>query len=581
MTGPGGSATRKLRSGPRGEVAERSIAAVLKAAYFCLIHAHWWPLAWPVSALDPTFDPTFGANLGPVGLPSGGVLLLLPGRKPVRWVSQVCECGANCEDRRHPAWLLSQLAEARSGFLAVAGIQTDGFCCPLCVRVLPETCATIAHSPSKEVGGDGQTFLCKACNSYLGTAYEAAASEWLSRIIEARATRGTTHKVALRHGKGTRLYADAVLSGEGRDHGIQAQLRGKNRKAQDRFAADSKSGEALSISLRLPNESTIKLAYLSWAYLLLFRRLGYVFVFSRSGRQTREALLIDSVTRLGPAFFSIRQGFTGDTSPMATGLLVRPSVISDMSLAIAADIGGVVIALPLTDDPGDRYGHLATYINERNGLVVLPFDGIYPGPALPGLADYRYQTADGVRHRVVAASQTEVAESIGAGHAPASGRRAQVDSDSAWEAPSLTLPAQPRSDTWRMCAADYLAAQGIHTARSTSNEEDSGWIERVAAIDRVASQHVSDMCRLFRDGQDPRELGGMSPTRLIADINAIIATYGSGGRLIAFDEHLLERDEFYVSMCGRVLIGTSDVIVGPYFAYDTFVVALRQALEAG
>lgn len=493
----------------------------------------------------------------------------------------MCLCGANCEDRRQPEWLLAQLVDARSGFLAVAGIPAHGFCCPLCVRVLPETCATIAHAPGKDVGGVGQTFLCKACNSYLGTAYEAAADAWLSRIGEARATGGTTHKVALRHGRGSLLYGDAVLSGEGRVHRIQARIRGRNKTAQDRFAADSKNGQMLAISLRLPSESTIKLAYLSWAHLLLFRRLGYVLVFSEAGRQAREALLSGSVSALGSGFFSIREGFTGEASPLSTGLLVRLSVISDLTVAIAAEVGGVVIALPLSDDPGDRYGHLATYINERDGLVVLPFDGINPGSALPGSADFRYQTADGVRHRVVAASQAEIAKSLGAAQAPPSTRPSQVDSTPDWQAPSLTLPPEPRSDTWRNCAAEYLAARGIQTSPSTSDDEDARWIEMVSAIDTVAGQHVSDLCRLFRDNQDPGDLRGPSPTRLIANLNAIVAGYDAGARLAAFDIHILERDQFYVSICARVQIGTSEVVVGPYFTYDTLILALRQTLDPG
>src|SRR5450759_5394646 len=107
----------------------------------------------------------------------------------------MCECGANCGVRRQPAWLVAQLDDARSGFLAVAGGKNDGFCCPLCVRVLPQTCATVAHSPSKEVGGGGQTFLCKACNSFLGTAYEGATTGLIARIKEAKATGGSTNKV--------------------------------------------------------------------------------------------------------------------------------------------------------------------------------------------------------------------------------------------------------------------------------------------------------------------------------------------------------------------------------------------------
>ena len=305
----------------------------------------------------------------------------------------MCQCGANCEDRRLPPWLVAQLNDARSGFLAVSGVKTDGFCCPLCIRVLPQTCATVAHSPSKEAGGDGQTFLCKACNSYLGTAYEAGAAGMLSRIREARATGGSTHKIALAHRGGARIYTEAVLSGDGAKHRVEATSRRKATAAEKRFAKEAQGGAPLTMSFQAPGEENIKLAFLSWAYLLLSRRLGYVFVFGESGRMARRALLSGSVKSLSPAFFVIRGQLDGVVEPVVSGLLIRRHAGMNSPVAVACEIGNAFVALPLAEDPVGRYEHLVDYTTDGSQLIVLPFDVVYgPESALPGIADYWWQS---------------------------------------------------------------------------------------------------------------------------------------------------------------------------------------------
>ena len=466
--------------------------------------------------------------------------------------------------------------------LAVAGTETDGFCCPICVRVLSQACATIAHSPSKEVGGDGLTFLCKACNSFLGTAYEAATAGLLSRIIEAKATGGATHKVAFAHVGGTRLYTDAVLSGDGTDHSVTAIPRGKRSAAEERFADEANRGTPLNLTFVVPGEQNVALAYLSWAYLRLFRRLGYVFVFGESGRLTRTALLSGSIDPLGPAFFMIRGRLEGVVSPVVSGLLVRAEGGTTSAVGIGCEIGNTVVALPLADDPFGRWDQLVSYTTDGSRLIVLPFDAISgPGSALPGIADYLYQSIDGASHRVLSTNRAQVMADLAAARRPPSSRPSlgPIPTNDAWPPPPLPLPPEPRSESWRATAQELLAARGYQITPSESDSGDEAWIEKVASIDEVAGHHLTDMRNLFLRGQDPRELQGPPMMTAIHALEAVAAEYADA-RLVAATIQTIEGAGNYTWMSARVLCRDVDVIVGPYYGYDTLVLALRRACVA-
>ena len=500
-----------------------------------------------------------------------------------------CPCGANCQLRRPPEWLVAQLDDARSGLFAIAAILTDGFCCPLCVRVLPESCATIAHAPSKEVGGAGSTFLCKACNSFLGTAYEGAADEYVTSIKVAKSTGSVKQRITLRHRNGPRLFLDAVFSGTtDADRRIEAEPVRPNEEAERRFGAEKRPGEPLFLSFKVPSEEHLKLAYLSWALLLLFRRLGYAFVFSRSGSVARTALLSGTTKGLSPAFFFSYGAFEGDMSPTATGLLMRaepPDHERFEPVAISADIGNSTIALPLTEDPAEAYEHLHEYTADDSRLIAVPFDEIYPGhaTAMPGIAAYRWGSRDGAVHRVLGASRRDVAKALAGAQAPPSSRpkvRGPLRENPDWPPPPLPLPPEPRAETWRVVATEYLAGRGINLTPSGVPADDDSWIADVRLIDPVAARHVEDMRNLFMLGREPRRRTGPRGVEVVRDLNRNASEVDPGARIVAVDFRLVEAAEDFSSLSARVISREDDIVVGPHYAYDTLVFGLRETLRA-
>jgi hypothetical protein len=499
-----------------------------------------------------------------------------------------CACGANCQPRRLPDWLLAQLNDARHGLLAISGIATDGFCCPLCVRVLPESCATLAHAPSKEVGGDGATFLCKPCNSFLGTAYEGAADEFISSIAEAKRTGSVKQKISIGHRDGVRLYMDAVFSGTtDANRRIEAEPIRPNPDAEERFAVGREQDQVLLLRFRVPSEDHVKLAYLSWAFLLLFRRLGYVFVFSRSGQLARTALMFGSTKGLSPAFFFSYGDFEGEMSPIATGLLVRTET-SDFDgfapVAIGADIGNTVIALPLAEDPTAAYDHLLEYTADGSKLLVLPFDEIYPGhaTAMQGIAAYRWQSRDGAQHRLFGGARHKVAAALAHAIAPPSGRpkvRGPLRHNPDWPPPVLPLPPEPRTGTWRAIATEYLATRDINVTPSSKPDDDDAWIAEVERVDQVAARHISDMRSMFLLGDEPHKRTGPRGVEVMPDLNRVAGEAAEGSLVVASDFRLVDAAEDYASLSARVVSGDDDIVVGPHYTYETLVFALHRILK--
>ena len=122
-------------------------------------------------------------------------------------------------------------------------------------------------------------------------------------------------------------------------------------------------------------------------------------------------------------------------------------------------------------------------------------------------------------------------------------------------------------------------ARGLEITPSESDSGDEAWIEKVASIDQVAAQHVTDMRNLFGLGQDPRELEGPPTMAAIHALEAVAAEYADAS-LVATTIQTIEGAGSYTWMSARVLCGDVDVIIGPHYAYDTLVLALRRACVA-
>jgi hypothetical protein len=493
-----------------------------------------------------------------------------------------CQCGANCQPRKHPAWLRGQLDDAISGLLAISNITTNGFCCPLCLRLLPRSCANVAHAPSEELGGKAQTFICASCNSFLGRTYEASVETFITALRDEASTGTVNQKISISNPGGPHIYMNAAFSGtDDESRRIDAKPIRRNPETEARFGAGKKRGQSLLVRYKVPSEEGVKLAYLSWAFLLLFRRLGYAFVFSTGGRLARHALLAGTTKHLSPAFFFTYGTFAGAIAPSTVGLVVRGQkrrFDSVDPVALGAEVGLTVIALPLADP--EAYAHLLEYTTDGSGLLVLPFDVMYPDqtPALPGIAAYQWLGSDEKLHDVLRWKLGEVLADLAAAQPPPTShpkKRRYQERAPDWVPPALPLPPQPRDRTWRTHAAEYLAHRGTTVELPA---DDEAWIAEIERLDPVAASHVSDMRDLFERGKDPRrtEPRGIA---VFDDLARVVRESDASARMTAADSRLVNLTEGYSSNSVRIVRDGEEIIVGPHYTYGTLVLAVRVALS--
>jgi hypothetical protein len=206
-------------------------------------------------------------------------------------VSRVtCSCGGGCIDRSpsESRFLAGQVAAGAKGFREVVGREVRGFCCPLCTRELDEGCASVAHAPSEAIGGRPRTFLCRRCNSFLGTAFEASAIDAVRRSSDPGSQEWT-----VRFGRkgGPMIVSRAVF--ETGDDGNPRVTLDPIGDLSPYVLEDFERHRHGPMMLQVRGESDLptKLAFLSWAFLALFARFGYTYALARCSRLVRKALI--------------------------------------------------------------------------------------------------------------------------------------------------------------------------------------------------------------------------------------------------------------------------------------------------
>src|SRR5437773_72093 len=82
-----------------------------------------------------------------------------------------CSCGDGCSGRQTVS--TARIEAMNHDFESLAGTRPSAFVCPLCAREVDRGCVSLAHAPSKRLGGRAVTLTCRRCNSRMGTWYEA------------------------------------------------------------------------------------------------------------------------------------------------------------------------------------------------------------------------------------------------------------------------------------------------------------------------------------------------------------------------------------------------------------------------
>jgi hypothetical protein len=212
-----------------------------------------------------------------------------------------CGCGAGCAAVAPPRDLRGGLERLHADYVAVTGLPLGGesFCCPLCLREVHAGCATRAHAPGRDFGGKVVTAICRACNSLLGHAFEAAFS---------RETRGWDggRKVIIRPGRAAGPFYMSIRAerhGPGRRHYDLAPLGSKT--ARNRAIAEFNALGGLTPPSFLTDTfaSPMKLngAILSWVYLSWVGTMGYAFCLMPCLDRVRRSLLHGDIDDLGRA----------------------------------------------------------------------------------------------------------------------------------------------------------------------------------------------------------------------------------------------------------------------------------------
>ena len=428
------------------------------------------------------------------------------------------------------------------------------------------------------------TFLCKACNSFLGTAYEGHVSALQATIEESKATGATTLKITLSNPGGVRLHLDGIFSGSKEDRRLETRSRGRNKQAEERWAAERKGGGPMLLTFRSPPEQLVKLAFLAWAHLLFFRHLGYAYVFTRAGRLARQALLSGSTQSLNRAFFFTYGDYGGLIEPTKVGMLMRSEEepVRALPTALGAQVGDTVIALPLGGRAAAAYEQLPEFaVDEEVVLGVVTFEDLYHprGEPLAARVAYRWKSADGTIDPILDEPDAR-ADLDQAKRPPRSRPKGRpYPSNSAWPPLKLHLPEQPRTETWRAAAAEWLEARGLEVSMAAA-VGDADWVAMIAAVDEVAGFHMEDMRNVFGEGADPKEFAEPAGMRVMDELNQIVAEHDRNGRVIGGEFSLILPGEDYGSLAIRVVSQGRDLVIGPFYTYQTLVRALRRALTS-
>lgn len=487
------------------------------------------------------------------------------------------------------------------GFADLVGASITGFCCPLCLRRLPSLCATEAHAPARRVGGRRAAFLCKACNNFLGFAYEASAVAAIESTRLAAQGKPAPIRASLSTPGGPHLFVEASFLETAPDPEVAARLGPRRHHRLDvrhlspdpdvlaRFkAARAGHDGRIEIHLKSPSIPNVRLAYLSWAYIQFFGRLGYGFVFSRPGQLARQALLGSSVKSFGSSLFFSHEHPLGALEPVRVGVLMRagrtPGSAEGPYLALAVDLGESTCLLPLSGDDGSLYpGIPDLVVADEVDLVVVPFEALFSGPPtdLGRAAGYAAQIP-GKRRRVLVAPEPAIlaTDLANASRPPVATRRASPwPAHPDWPPVPLSVPPEPVTETWRKAAETYLVARGLKLAEAwRASEQDVEAIREIARLDVIAGRHVEDLYELFELGLPSRGQGKSTAGSAGPELARLAELADPAARIVAADFRSAGRGD-YVSHSARLIWPSGDVVLGPFYRFRTLQIAIDVTLR--
>jgi hypothetical protein len=476
------------------------------------------------------------------------------------------------------------IIRARAGLAEVTGQpQGAGFVCPLCLRVLSVDCATLAHAPADAVGGKPAAFLCKRCNSYLGTAFEPAAADQLEAVRVG--SLGLPKVVRAGYKGGAKLVARASWeTADGAPVALVLDSLGRQRAGIAYAQGQGSAESGLTITYREWAPHVAKLAYLSWAYIAMFATFGYSYVLSPATRILRNALVTGKPNALGLGYWLLRGDFAvGPPEPVA---VLHREAPPPYFVGLGVQMGSVIVVTPSAfDETNEVYRTLDGLVSngELNGLVPMPLTEWYP--TLPS-NDYLAHACEvwlgepGSSPALVHTTYGEALAELRTSKAPAAKR----DKRSREPAPKPIVPrlrTDLDSSSWETLARREVSAWWARVGGGRPlvlPGTDPGLIKelrRIAPPYLVA--HVEEMHRLFATGSEwgpPTEsaMGAADTAQVWAQVHGLTIS-----DLHVSDEMI---DESGLSQCWLFCtIGADPILIGPYYSAGVLLMAVEHRLE--
>lgn len=411
---------------------------------------------------------------------------------------QKCSCGFGCGTGTRRGLGL-KLASAARSFEAVVGRVPNGFCCPLCLRELAQGCATRAHYPAESVAGKRSTLLCKACNSFMGTALEADAHRHFS---------GAKTEVRISTSSLGPMRAILELDGPVGEPGSVISMRlakGVGAAAFDQFKADLEGDRKLRLTIQGTVPNRVRLAVLSWAFLAAFAHYGYAFALEPAQRRVRTALLAPHESDLPPTMV-LWPSDAPELSPGHPAFVVafREHPLGVRLLGLAFHFGRAVGVLPLADDLDCRGYRRLEEINFSNQpswtIQVPPIEAL-----IPGGADVSFESASRLvtGPHVVVGVAPDVAAFELRDHQLTPRRRRPPRAN-------LRVPDEPPNELPH------------HLSRSD-------W-ERMIPPTEVMDRYATDLLEVAVKGRDPQALEDIAEQDVLGEINRVRSYFLPGAR---------------------------------------------------
>lgn len=276
--------------------------------------------------------------------------------------------------------LSTLLKDAQEDLVSLGAPAGAGnFVCPLCLRLLPLEQASVGHYPARSVPALARrsALVCRGCNSFMGSGYEADAALFLATGLWS--TRMTFPG-------GGRVGGTVEAS---QDAGAyKMRMTGPRMgKLFNEMRSRSADPATLEVEMWRPHEDVGKRALLAWSLLEWSKFAGYRYLASAGAEHARRLALDDDLPLPQTVFVRWEEMKTPLDEPEA--LLVtwapqRPRSIVDDDLeflGIGTRWGGAMITLPFANDQqGAVWERIAA--KAHNGKI----GGLWPWP-LPKLMD--------------------------------------------------------------------------------------------------------------------------------------------------------------------------------------------------